>query len=171
MSTSTSIEDESLLSSLSPEQIDATWEHAIQNNLASEWKTQEAQQRLLSEKWPEECILSTLRSASTTSRRGKRPRAYPRKGIVKLKGDLKASKVKIGLHQLAAWKSTGHTGKKSDQASHWKCDNEACINPDHITWESSEANTTRFCCKIYHHIKNYLCPHQPTCPNCKSCFE
>ena len=160
-----------LLAQLRPESLAATWEHAIVHNLTSEWNSSEAQHQLLSGQWPEKCIITTLKSASTTTKRGKNPRAYPRKGVVKLVDSDKASKIKIGLHQLAAWKSTGRVNVKGEQASHWKCDNDMCINPAHMIWETSTANCTRFCCRTYSHIQSYLCPHVPTCPGCKSCFE
>jgi hypothetical protein len=165
------IKDQLLLATMPLKNLDATWKHMIQNNLEPKWNTTEKQKSLLNNIWPKECLSVSLKSVSTTTRRGKKDRAYPRKGIVKLPGDLHASKIKIGLHQLAAWKSTNRIGKKDEQASHWKCDNERCVNPDHVIWEKSVANSTRYCCKTYKHVLNYLCPHQPTCVGCNSCFK
>jgi hypothetical protein len=164
-------EESTLLASISQSHLTVTWRHLIQNNLEPKWSTQVNQEALLAEKWPEECIFVTLKAASTTTRRGKRSRAYPRKGVVKLSTDMKASKIKIGVHQLAAWKSIRRKSLVGEQASHWKCNNEACVNPSHITWENSTENTTRFCCKIHKDVGNYRCPHTPTCPGCISCYE
>lgn len=169
MSVSRDEDDDRLIATALEVDLQATWAHMIITNLEARWNTVEERKKLLSNIWPKDCMQVTLRSSSTTSRRGKRPRAYPRKGIVKV-GDKKASKVKIGLHQLAAWKSSNSVGQPGDQASHWFCDNEACVNPSHVVWESSGANSTRFCCKLYSSTKNYRCPHKPTCPNCVSCF-
>jgi len=165
------VQDQLTMAKMSSEQLQETWKHMIQNNLEEKWKTPIAQKKLLKDIWPNECMFVSLKSASTTTRRGKRKRAYPRKGVIKLPGDIKACKIKIGLHQLAAWKITKRVGNKDEQASHWKCDQEACVNPAHIIWETSDQNCTRYCCRVFKHIETYLCPHQPVCPGCKSCFD
>lgn len=158
-----------VLASLSEKALAATWEHLIKNNLEKKWSSVEWKAKLLQEEYPDECILTTIQSSSTTTRRGKRKRAYPRKGVIKIDGDAHASKQKIGVHQLAAWKSTGRSSKTGEQASHWKCDNEECVNPLHIIWEIASHNSTRYCCKIFKTRKGYKCPHNPTCSDCSPC--
>jgi len=153
------------------EQLQATWEDTVKSNL--EGATGILRAQMLFGPYPQECILTTLRAASTTTKRGKAPRAYPRKGVVKLPGEKSACKKKVGLHQLAAWIRMKRRPRHLEQASHYWCDNDRCINPGHLVFELSGPNTTRNCCKLYGNgqVAGYKCPHKPTCKNCTPCGD
>lgn len=143
-----------------------TWKAVLKGNLEQPSMRDTLAKRM----WPKACVYTNLTSVSTTTKRGKAPRAYPRKAVVKTCNDSKASKIKIGLHQLAAYIAMERKPYPKEQASHYGCDDDRCINPGHLVFESGTANTTRGCCKQYKSVPGYKCPHTPTCPGCNSCF-
>ncbi len=144
--------------------LQATWRHAVCVNLEDSVTAEERRMLLGKDLYPERCIKTKLMSQSTTTKRGKAPRAYPRKGIVMVAGDTRASKIKIGLHQLAAYHRWGKP-KDEDEASHYWCDNNLCINPGHLCYEPTNVNSSRLCCKLHRNdiTIDYRCPHTPTC--------
>ena len=161
-----------LLAQQSDVRLNATWKATVQKNLDTLSTDAERKMLLSGDLFPERCITTTLTSESSTTKRGKAPRAYPRKGLIKLPGDLKASKVKVGLHQLAAYRRWGKP-KDGDEASHYWCDNHYCINPGHLCYESTDVNSSRLCCKVFRNDRtiNYQCPHTPTCRGCQPYFK
>lgn len=161
-------DEEHAFAGISDAHLRATWQRTIHDNIVAPF---EGKQKLFKKEWPAGCLFTNIESASTTTKRGKNPRSYPRKGVVKLPSDAKASKQKIGLHQLAAYISGGRKPKGGEQASHYACDNTECVNPGHIVFESADANGTRHCCKVYKDLTGYRCPHQPTCPGAQSCLD
>jgi hypothetical protein len=163
------VDDDLVFSKYTEIHLRATWKHAVRNNVVC---SDEDKRMLMDGKpsWPDKCIITNIESVSTTTKRGKNMRAYPRKGVVKLSSDVKASKHKIGLHRLAAFIRDGRIPMLGQQASHFGCDNDRCVNPGHIVFEDAAANTTRYCCKLYKHVQQYRCPHQPPCPGVHSCF-
>jgi hypothetical protein len=152
--------DNSILNNYTDSQLQTTWNHLLDNNLTKTSALYKAD--LIKRIWPKKCVFTSLMSSSTTTRRGKRFRSYPRKAII-------GTKDKVGINRLAAWISTGERPLKDVQASHYICDNEECINPGHLTWEDWKSNTTRLCCKTYKHLPNYKCPHKPICPGANPC--
>lgn len=156
-----------LLALQSDTALQATWRAAVRENLVDSVTDTERKMLLNNGQYPERCIETKILSQSTTTKRGKSPRAYPRKGIVKLPTDKKASKIKVGLHQLAAYHRWGKP-RDGDEASHYWCDNHLCVNPGHLCYESTDVNSSRLCCKVFHNDDtiNYRCPHTPTCRGC-----
>lgn len=162
-------EKESNVWKFSADHYEATWRQVLAENLDDETSAADRAALKAGQAWPKACIFTKLRAKSTTTKRGKSPYAYPKKGIIKIPGDASASKVKIGLHQLAAFICCRRKPLPNEHASHYMCDNDRCINPGHVIFEHTEENITRFCCKKYKVRSAYRCPHQPSCPDAVPC--
>lgn len=70
---------------------------------------------------------------------------------------------KMYCHRIAGLLRVGanYSGKHLD-GSHL-CNNDACVNPWHIVFESNELNQSRKCCKLFGQVAGYFCPHEPPC--------
>lgn len=161
---------------VSDEQLYATWESFYKDSVSfigdEPMKKKHRGRTRQKQRWyPKRRCLTTLLSASQNSyRRGRHSReeAYVRTHI---RGSTKPY-IKIGIHQLAAFISTGRRPAPGETASHWYCDNKICCNPRHLCWEDHAYNTTRFCCKTFgtksseQYTVGYKCPHEPTCRGC-----
>lgn len=74
---------------------------------------------------------------------------------------------KYYVHIMAAMSKWKRAPGQDDEASHL-CHNPACVNPDHLVFESGEVNKTRGCCKMFGQLPGYRCPHIPVCFGCTS---
>jgi len=70
---------------------------------------------------------------------------------------------KYYIEVIAAMKSTGRAPRRGEEASHFFCNNQKCINPDHITFENGDMNKSRIYCKVFKDHPSHICLHEPQC--------
>jgi hypothetical protein len=113
------------------------------------WKSGQVQSHLLPT--PEGCVETDIAKV-------KENRGYVQ---------LRIRKSKFYVHILAALYRAKRPILQGEEASHL-CNNDKCVNPDHLVLEDGLVNKSRLCCKLFGQKQGYLCPHQPTCPGCNS---
>jgi hypothetical protein len=72
---------------------------------------------------------------------------------------------KYYVHILAAMHQCRRAPGLGEEASH-RCHNAACVNPDHLVFETGEPNKSRLCCRLYGTREGYRCPHEGVCVGC-----
>jgi len=76
---------------------------------------------------------------------------------------VRVEKLKYYCHRIAVVWLLQHDVPMDIQVSH-SCNNPPCYNPLHmIVTDSDDVNRSRMCCRLFKHLVNYRCPHQPSC--------